>query len=64
MQYAWPIGQNNKTDLGQRICADDHHNEVAECPLHGCTVISRKRNGIWQWVHECSAAILHSQNND
>ena len=62
MQYAWPIGQDDKTDLRNRILADDHHGELAECPLHGCTVISRKRNSVWQWVHENSAATLHNQN--
>lgn len=62
MMYAWPIDADDKTDLSRRIDARDHPNELAECPLHGCTVISRKRNDIWQWVHENSADTLHARN--
>ena len=64
MMYAWPIDTEDKTDLSKRIDARDHHNEIAECPLHGCTVISRQRNGVWQWCHENSAATLHTRHDD
>ena len=62
MMYAWAIDQDDKTDLSQRIDAREHHNEIAECPLHGCTVVSRERNGVWQWVHENSRKVLHTRN--
>ena len=50
--YAWKVGETDKSNLRNRIDARDHHNEIAECPLHGCTVVSRLINEVWQWTHE------------
>ena len=54
MNFAWPIGQENKSDLGQRIRADDHKGETAICPLHGC-IVESQFNGVWQLVHTMGA---------
>lgn len=51
MMYAWPTSLTDHSDLSRRISADDHHGEMATCPLHGCRVRSELVNGIWQWIH-------------
>ena len=51
MLYAYPQGWTGPPDPSKRIRADEHQGAMGVCPLHGCTVMSRVRNGIWQWVH-------------
>lgn len=52
MMYAWPCQEVDRTNLDNRIDAEEHQNEEGVCPLHGCAVVSKFVNGIWQWMHK------------
>ena len=51
MRYAWAYGSDFK-ELSERVDAENAQGQHAICPLHGCSVVSRNVNGVWQWVHE------------
>lgn len=60
--YAWPEGQQNKTDLSKRIRSDEHPTERGECCLCGGAVRAVKNhNGIFEWMHFVRCGAKRSQ---